>query len=185
MKHFTEKQIEYISAELYNWISGIEDDELDKKNVMLDLLSIGLSRVTYKTNRAGFIKKSDLDALLPRLILSLNSIGIIEGDDSAYHTMPYSKRVEIYNSVIYDLNKSGTILSSIVQHCPFGPACNDNLMVSSADKKHINEIRRVNCGQAAKIIAASSGQITLQFEDGTIIQNKRYDDFKKGQIMET
>ena len=183
MEHFTAKQIEYISTELYNWISGIQDDELYKKNGMLDLLSIGLSRVTYKTNRAGFIKESDLNVLLPRLILILNSIGRIEGDDSAYYTMPYNKRVEIYNSVIYDLNKSGTILSSIVQHCPFGPACHDNLIVSSADKKHKNEIRRMNCGQAAKIIAAFSGQITLQFEDGTIVQNKRYDDFKKGQIM--
>ena len=48
---------------------------------------------------------------------------------------------------------------------------------------HTGEVRRMNNGMTAKIVAyRNSLDIAVQFEDDTIICNKTYDAFKKGTI---
>ena len=49
--------------------------------------------------------------------------------------------------------------------------------------KHIGEIRLMNCGQTATVIGWYKGKIILRFEDGTVVDDKRYYDFKRGMIM--
>lgn len=50
-------------------------------------------------------------------------------------------------------------------------------------KSRIGETRTMNCGKNATIIQyRSATDIDLQFEDGAIVQNKRYTKFQNGQI---
>lgn len=49
--------------------------------------------------------------------------------------------------------------------------------------KHLNEERTMNNGQRAKIIGGEYKNLTVQFEDGTIVENKNYDKFKLGSIL--
>ena len=59
----------------------------------------------------------------------------------------------------------------------------NNLISASGKIKHIGEIRLMHCGQVATIIGWYQGKIILKFEDETIVENKRYEEFKKGSIM--
>lgn len=50
-------------------------------------------------------------------------------------------------------------------------------------KDHTGETRVMNCGMSATIITYRKNQdIDIQFTDGTIVQNRRYADFKHGSI---
>ena len=47
----------------------------------------------------------------------------------------------------------------------------------------IGETRRMNNGQMATIIkAVSAGDITIRFEDGTVVENKKYCEYKEGAV---
>lgn len=57
--------------------------------------------------------------------------------------------------------------------------------IAKVDRKlhMLNEERIANCGLKMKIIdVINSTNITIQFEDGTIVYNKRYEAFKDGEI---
>ena len=49
--------------------------------------------------------------------------------------------------------------------------------------KHIGESRLINCGQVCTVIGWYKGKPVLKFEDGTTVEDKRYEDFIKGSIM--
>ena len=49
--------------------------------------------------------------------------------------------------------------------------------------KHIGEVRLMNCGQLAKVIGWDEGKPIIKFEDGTIVEDKRYEDYKKGSVL--
>lgn len=60
---------------------------------------------------------------------------------------------------------------------------NINTRTAKFTKNHINEIRMMNCGQKATIINCNnSSNIDIQFEDGTIVYNKTYGEFKRNNI---
>ena len=48
---------------------------------------------------------------------------------------------------------------------------------------HINEVRTMNNGQTAKLIAyRGSEDIDIQFEDGTVVEHRQYSGFKRGTV---
>lgn len=48
---------------------------------------------------------------------------------------------------------------------------------------HIGEINKMNCGMTAKIIAyRNNHDLDIEFEDGSIVTNKTYHNFKEGKI---
>ena len=51
---------------------------------------------------------------------------------------------------------------------------------------HLNESKMMNCGYIATIIKYNSyNNIDVQFEDGTIVNKRKYDEFKAGKIRPT
>ena len=58
-----------------------------------------------------------------------------------------------------------------------------NLNLLKYNLKHINETKMMNCGMKATIIEyINANNITVQFEDGAVVKNKTYSNFKKGGI---
>lgn len=50
-------------------------------------------------------------------------------------------------------------------------------------KKRIGKVKMMNCRMSAKIIAyRKNNDIDIQFEDGTMVRNRTYDNFRKGAI---
>ena len=49
--------------------------------------------------------------------------------------------------------------------------------------KHLGETKTMNCGMKATVIDyITDDNITIQFEDGIIVKNRSYGNFKKGSI---
>ena len=48
--------------------------------------------------------------------------------------------------------------------------------------EHIGETRLMNCGMMATMVGCFHVKIIIKFEDGTLVENKRYADFQKGSI---
>lgn len=48
--------------------------------------------------------------------------------------------------------------------------------------KHLGEERTMNTGKRAKIVGGEYKNLTIQFEDGTVVKNKDYSNFIKGSI---
>ena len=60
-----------------------------------------------------------------------------------------------------------------------------NTNISIKDKR-IGTSLMMNCGMRATIIEyRNSCDIDIQFEDGTIVKNKEFKSFQKGEIMNT
>ena len=77
----------------------------------------------------------------------------------------------VYNKA-YHCFKNGTIKHP-----------NVNIRHNNSVIKHINETRTMNCGLKATIIKYHNcNNIDIQFEDGTIVYNKKYIKFQKGII---
>lgn len=76
----------------------------------------------------------------------------------------------------YALFKTGTI---------HNPACPNKMERRSIEckKRHLGETRMMNCGMEATIIEYQKYKnIDIQFTDGTIVKNRRYQNFKSGCI---
>ena len=120
MKQFTDKQVNAISERLYDWISEKSGDEPCFRRVSTELIKLGLSRVLYETNENGQIRKSELDAILPRLIAQVKNIGSGKenNSNSYYHSLPGKTKITVYNYVLLGLNSSSaSILPSIIKDC--------------------------------------------------------------------
>ena len=63
-----------------------------------------------------------------------------------------------------------------------GTITNTNIKASA--KNRLGETRVMNCGMEATIIRyENSRDIDVRFEDGTMVENKAYSSFKKGEIV--
>ena len=75
---------------------------------------------------------------------------------------------------------------AIVEHRKYdsfkrGEIANPNMKVSA--KNRLGETRMMNCGMEATIIRyGNNTDIDVRFEDGTVVKNRGYGDFKKGTI---
>ena len=75
---------------------------------------------------------------------------------------------------------------AIVEHRKYdsfkrGEIANPNMKVSA--KNRLGETRMMNCGMEATIIRYNGvHDIDVRFEDGTVVEHKTYDAFKKGKI---
>ncbi|MBQ7428380.1 MAG: hypothetical protein IJV29_01820 [Butyrivibrio sp.] len=49
--------------------------------------------------------------------------------------------------------------------------------------EHIGEVRLMHCGQKCTVVGWRRGFPILEFEDGTLVTDKRYDDYKRGSVM--
>ncbi len=184
MNQFTEKQISQISCELYDWVSDKDGDDLIFREAGISLIALGLQTVLFKTNKAGQINKSEAKKLMSRLIISIDHYNRSSGNaipaEVIYSRLPDKTQDFIYTYVMTSLMATGSadLLADIVcKHV------NNNVIKESDKEKHIGEIRIMNCGQTATIIGWYKGKIVIRFEDGTMVGNKRYYDFKKGRIM--
>lgn len=120
MKQFTNKQVNAISERLYDWISDKSGDEPCFRRVSTELIKLGLSHVLYETDENGQIRKSELDAILPRLIAQVKSIGVDKENNSKsyYFSLPAKTKTTVYNYVILGLDSSNaSILPSIIKDC--------------------------------------------------------------------
>ena len=189
MKHFTEEHVNYISENLYDWISDKNGDNPWFREASISLIRLGLSKVSYRAEKNGNIKLSDINAILPRLMIQINNIGVnaekCKEPDNIYLSLPEKTRTEIYDYVMESLRHGddGTLLSGIIKNHILNIQDEINLISESTKEKHIGEIRLMNCGQTCTVIGWYKGEIVLRFEDGTIVENKRYEDFKKGAVM--
>lgn len=55
--------------------------------------------------------------------------------------------------------------------------------MKSKTLEHIGEVRLMHCGQTAQVIGWYQGKPIIKFEDGTTVENRRYEDFKTGSVM--
>ena len=63
-----------------------------------------------------------------------------------------------------------------------GTIVNQNIKASAENR--LGETRMMNCGMAATIIRyGNNGDIDVRFGDGTIVEHRTYDQFKKGTII--
>lgn len=184
MKHFTKEQISNISQVLYDYISDKNGDNPMFRDAGISLIASGLQSVVFKTNKAEQISKSEAKKLMNRLLLSIKEYNcrsghIISAEDS-YSRLPIKTRSLLYNYVMRSL--TGTVNADLLANI----VCehiNNNVTKESDKEKHIGEVRIMNCGQVCTVIGWYRGKVTLRFEDGTILEDKRYDDYKKGSIM--
>ena len=66
-------------------------------------------------------------------------------------------------------------------HFKRGNIANPNTKVSAKDR--LGETRMMYCSMEATIIRYNTGKdIDVRFEDGTVVEHRRYDQFKKGEI---
>ncbi len=73
---------------------------------------------------------------------------------------------------------------TIVKNKNYSNYCIGNIAYPKNYKERIGEIRMMNKGEKCKIIAYHDClNIDVQFEDGTIVKNKHYDDFVRGRIL--
>lgn len=76
-----------------------------------------------------------------------------------------------------------------IKNCTYGSfkkgaVQNPNLRLVSLKNERIGEVKMMNCGQKAKIIAYRGyNDIDVQFEDDFIFTSASYDSFKKGAIL--
>jgi hypothetical protein len=80
----------------------------------------------------------------------------------------FTARVQFLRRLYYGHFKKGKIAHPLSKH---------------KINNHLGETRVMNCGMECKIIKYFKyNNITVQFTDGTIVNNKQYDSFKKGNI---
>lgn len=184
MKHFTKEQISNISQVLYDYVSDKDGDNPMFREAGISLIALGLQSVVFKTNKAEQISKSEAKKLMSRLIISINHYNCssehIISTEVSYSHLPIKTRNFIHNYVMRSLigTENADLLANIVcEHI------NNNIIKESNKEKHIGEVRLMNCGQACTVIGWYKGKVALRFEDGTILEDKRYEDYKKGSIM--
>lgn len=79
-------------------------------------------------------------------------------------------------TIVYNISY-GNFIKGKVKHP------NINWNINNSKKKHIGEVTTASNGQAMTIIEwTGTYNISVKFEDGTIVKNKQYSSFKEGKI---